>query len=120
MSDLEIAVFPKEDAGEFRTILKEQDIKYSERMFFRDSVDSGGVTLLGEFTMMANTLGPAVIGAIGGWVAARQGRKVRVKMGDIEAEAGSVEQVKELLALVHQQSASEAKGDDDEGSGSAQ
>ncbi|WP_085787624.1 hypothetical protein [Ketogulonicigenium robustum] len=119
MSDLEIAVFPKEDAGEFRTILKEQDIKYSERAFIRDSAGSGGITFLGEFTMMATTLGPAVIGAIGGWVAARQGRKVRVKMGDIEAEAGSVEQVKELLALVHKQSAGEAKGDDG-GSGSTQ
>ncbi|ARO16044.1 hypothetical protein BVG79_p5000002 (plasmid) [Ketogulonicigenium robustum] len=40
-------------------------------------------------------------------------------MGDIEAEAGSVEQVKELLALVHKQSAGEAKGDDG-GSGSTQ
>lgn len=119
MSDLEIAVFPKEDAGEFRTILKEQDIKYSERMFFRDSVDSGGITLLGEFTILAKVLGPVAIGAIGHWVVAKQGRKVRVKMGDIEAEAASVEEVKELLALVHKQSAVEANGEDT-GSGSAQ
>ena len=48
MSDLEIAVFPKEDAGEFRTILKEQDIKYSERAYIRDSADSGGITFLGD------------------------------------------------------------------------
>lgn len=118
MSDLEIAVFPKEDAGEFRTVLKEQGIKFSERVYVRDAVD-GGMTALGEFMFWGKELGVPAITGICGWLAARQGRKVRVKMGDIEAEAGSVEQVKELLALVQKQSVGEATGDY-AGSGSAQ
>lgn len=104
MSDLQISVLPKEDAGEIRTIFRESDIRYSERMFTRDSVE-GGVTLLGEFTIMAKTLGPVVIGSIGGWVAARQGRRVRIKMGDIEAEASSVKEVEELLTLIDKRNA---------------
>lgn len=113
MNDLEIAIVPKDDAEDFRTLLKEQDIKYSERAFIRDSGEYGGVTLLGEFTIMAKVLGPAVIGAVSAWFAARQGRKLRVKIGDIEAEAGSIEEVEELLALAHKQSAEYAKREDE-------
>jgi hypothetical protein len=43
---------------------------------------------------------PAVMGFAGAWVQAKFGRKVRVKKGDLEIEAGSVEEVELLLEKV--------------------
>ena len=108
MSDLQISALPKEEAGDLRTLFKEQDIRFTERVFVTDSADTG-VTLLGEFTVMAKTLGPVVIGSIGGWVAARQGRRVRIKMDDIEAEASSVEDVEKLLSMIDKRKAEGAQ-----------
>jgi hypothetical protein len=63
-----------------------------------DSVDAvGGFT--GEFVALVKTLGPPGIAALGGWVAGRSGRKVRLKIGDVEAEAGTREEVEKLLAM---------------------
>lgn len=44
------------------------------------------------------TLGPMLGTAIGAWLHARYGRKVRLKIGEIEAEAQTVEEVETLLA----------------------
>lgn len=118
MNDVEISVFPKDDLGDFRALLKEHDIKFSERVFFRDSADSG-MTFLGEFMVIGKELGGHIIVGVCAWLAARQGRKVRIKMGDIEAEAGTIEEVKELLAMVQKRSA-ENQTDQDEGSGPTQ
>jgi hypothetical protein len=41
---------------------------------------------------------PALCGALGAWLASRSGRKVRIKIGDIEAEAHTQEEVEKLLA----------------------
>ena len=55
---------------------------------------------LGTFTVdLAKTVGPA-LGALGVAVAAwlgRYGRKVRLKIGDFEAEARTVEEVEKLM-----------------------
>ena len=57
-----------------------------------------GETLFGEFIV---TLGPPVIAALaavaGAWVQARYGRKVRVKIGEVEAEARSTAEIETLL-----------------------
>jgi hypothetical protein len=62
------------------------------------AVGSGPGILTGQFLV---TLGPAVIAAIaavaGAWVHARYGRKVRLKVGDIEAEARTTEEIEALL-----------------------
>ena len=42
---------------------------------------------------------PAVITAFTTWFVARAGRKVRLKIGDVEAEAFNIEDVKQLLEL---------------------
>lgn len=110
MNDLEIAVVPEDDEEEFRTILKEQDIKYSERTFLRAT---GEYDVVATLFIIATLLGRPAIHAIGNWAAARQGRKVRIKMGDIDAEAGSVAELEKLLALVHKQSAEHAKREDE-------
>ncbi len=54
---------------------------------------------LAEFAI--KTLGPAVItgvaGVFGAWIGARTGRKLRVKIGDVEAEAHTREEITALL-----------------------
>ncbi|MEJ0044474.1 MAG: hypothetical protein WDM81_20635 [Rhizomicrobium sp.] len=39
---------------------------------------------------------------VGAWLTARSGRKVRVKIGDVELEAGTAEEVERLLSKVEQ------------------
>jgi hypothetical protein len=64
-----------------------------------DAVDAvGGAT--GEFLAFAKILGPATIAALGGWLAGRDGRKVKIKVGEIEAEANSVKELDEVLERV--------------------
>jgi hypothetical protein len=62
------------------------------------AVGSGPGILTGQFLV---TLGPPAIAAIaavaGAWVQARYGRKVRLKVGDIEAEARTTEEIETLL-----------------------
>ena len=41
----------------------------------------------------------AAIGVVGGWLVARQGRKVRVKIGDTEVEARTVTELEAILEL---------------------
>jgi hypothetical protein len=58
---------------------------------------------LGDFMIkFAATAGPALGTLIGAWLHARYGRKVRLKIGDIEAEAQSVEEVEKLLQQAEQ------------------
>jgi hypothetical protein len=40
---------------------------------------------------------PAATALIGAWLQARHGRKVRLKVGDVEAEAATVQEVEQLL-----------------------
>ncbi len=75
-------------------------IVYSQRAIALDAVDAHGYPLA-EFVI--RTLGPPAIGvvtaAVTGWLAGRAGRKVRLKFGDVEAEARTPEEVERLLKL---------------------
>jgi hypothetical protein len=53
----------------------------------------------GEFVIeIVKTLGSLGLGGIiGAWIQAKHGRKVRVKVGEIEAEASTTEEVEKLL-----------------------
>jgi hypothetical protein len=58
-----------------------------------------GVEVLGDFVVKAVAIvGPPVGTVLGAWLHARYGRKVRLKIGDIEAEAQTAEEVERLLA----------------------
>ena len=61
---------------------------------------SGGSWLTGEFLVsLATVAGP--LGALAGaWITARRGRKVRIKVGEIEVEAANVEEANMLLKAV--------------------
>jgi hypothetical protein len=55
--------------------------------------------LSGEFLLkLIPMIGPIVGTATGAWLHARYGRKVRLKAGELEAEAQTVEEVERLLA----------------------
>ena len=76
--------------GELSTIV-------SRRMYFQDGAEAL-VRQLGEYALtMAPGAFPAFTGLIGAWLQARFGRKVRLKVGDVEAEASTVADVEELL-----------------------
>ncbi len=47
---------------------------------------------------VAAALGPTLGAALGAWLHARYGRKVRLKIGEIEAEAQTPEEVEKLIA----------------------
>jgi hypothetical protein len=53
---------------------------------------------LSGYPKLVASVGPVVGAVVGAWLHARYGRKVRLKIGDVEAEAQTVEQVEELLS----------------------
>lgn len=85
------------ELGELLAVLRAEKILVTTRMQFRDSAGAGTVSL-GQFAIETiKVLGPVVTAAIGAWLQKRYGRKVRIKIGEIEAEAQSVEEVEQLL-----------------------
>jgi hypothetical protein len=87
------------DMGKVFTAFHNEGIKIKKTFFTLDAVDAvGGAT--GEFLAFAKILGPATVAAVGVWLAGRNGRKVKIKVGEIEAEANSVEQLDEVLERV--------------------
>jgi hypothetical protein len=64
------------------------------------AVNAGGWSLP-EFLLYLGSLPPAVIvaaaGLCGAWVQGRYGRKVRLKIGDVEAEGRTPEEIQALL-----------------------
>lgn len=51
----------------------------------------------GRFAVVLDKATPALTALLGAWLAGRNNRKARVKVGDVEAEARTPEQVKDLL-----------------------
>jgi hypothetical protein len=87
----------QEELRTFATSLHSTGLEFSQRAIAFDAVDGGGYPL----AQFAIILGPAVIAAsaavCGAWVTARYGRKVRLKIGDVEAEGRTVEEIEGLL-----------------------
>lgn len=74
---------------------REQKIGYSTRMFFRDEAGSAAQTIGGW--QVAIAVLPAAVTALGMWLSAKQGRKLRLKVGSMEFEASTVEELKALV-----------------------
>jgi hypothetical protein len=82
--------------GRVFTAFYNEGIKIEATAFAMDAADSvGGAT--GQFLTFAKTIGPATIGALGVWLAGQNGRKVKIKLGEIEVEANSVKQLDEVM-----------------------
>ncbi len=82
----------------FAKVLRDGGVAYSQFAIAMDAVDALGYPLA-EFVV--KTLGSPAIGivtaAVTGWFAGRAGRKARIKIGEVEAEARTPEEVEDLL-----------------------
>lgn len=89
----------QKELADFYKSLRAAGIQCSSQPFAFDAADGGG-GLSGEFTLMASAIASFVTGGagvLGAWLHARYGRKVRLKIGEIEAEAQTVAEVEKLL-----------------------
>lgn len=72
------------------------DVSYGHAMF-DNATTVGGI--VGEFVLpLAQVVGPIVGVAVGAWIQGRAGRKVRLKVGDIELEANCPAEIDHLVA----------------------
>lgn len=51
----------------------------------------------GDYFIMITPIATALIAAAGAWFASKSGRKVRLRVGDVEAEASTVQEVELLV-----------------------
>jgi hypothetical protein len=81
----------------FARSLDAAGVGHSQRSIALQTAGAGGWPI-GHFAL---SFGPQVITALaavaGAWVQARYGRKVRLKVGDIEVEARTIEEIERLL-----------------------
>ena len=76
-----------------------------------DAVDGQGA-YVGEIAILATAFGPVLTGILGAWLQSKAGRRVRLKDGDIEVEARTVQEASELLDMAAKQRAKhQQKGD---------
>lgn len=83
--------------SEFTATLNGNSRGHRVSYFTMDSVELGSSINLGEFAIEISKLATPIIAALGAYLAGRAGRKVRLKVGDIELEASSVEQLDTLI-----------------------
>jgi hypothetical protein len=86
----------------FEQSLNSHGLEVSYTMEVRESWTSEPILApyLGSFTIkLVGTIGPPLIAGIAGWLHGRSGRKVRIKVGELEVEAPTMKEVEELLAL---------------------
>ena len=90
----------QQDSLRFSAALRADSIPFSQSALALDAVDAHGFPLP-EFVFAMKVLGPPAITAIAGyavaWTQGRSGRKVRIKIGEIEAEGRTIEEVTQLL-----------------------
>lgn len=92
--------------------LQAAGITRQHQMFFRDAA-GGPSDLVGQFVVpIAQIVIPVLGGVLVVWLKGRVGRKVRLKIGDVEAEATTPEEVEKLLlrAKEFQQGSASSKG----------
>lgn len=76
--------------------LKADGHKVQSQAYIQKS-GTGASWLTGDFLMHLSALGTPVGALAGSWITARLGRKVRIKVGDIEVEAATVKQAETLI-----------------------
>jgi hypothetical protein len=110
-TDLQVTLLPAADDPYGLTPAYQQELRGFEQAFRGEGLPiaakpalakmAGGPFLSGEFVLkLADKIGPPLIAAIAGWLHGRSGRKVRLKIGDVEVEAPTMKEVEKLVALV--------------------
>jgi hypothetical protein len=92
----------QEGLREFSKSLRTAGVTYSQRAMAFDSVDALGYPLPEFLVTLSQAIGPTLGVILVAWLQGRSGRKVRVKIGDVEAEARTVEEVEGLLQKIKQ------------------
>jgi hypothetical protein len=91
------------DLSAFCAALRAEGIVYSQSSLALDAAGAHGFPLP-EIVMAMKVLVPPIASAIAGygaaWVQAKNGRKVRIRVGDVEVEGRTVAEVKEMLGQV--------------------
>jgi hypothetical protein len=83
--------------GDIAAALHASNIKYSQRIQMFDSVDVPGYGI-GQYTLAyAAIAAPIFSAALVAWLAGRAGRKLKIKVRDIELEANSPEEIDLLI-----------------------
>ncbi len=91
--------------------LKKNKIETDAPFMTLDSADAvGGYT--GEIAILATAFGPVLTGILVAWLQMKAGRKVRLKDGDIEVEAQTVEEAGKLFNMVMDQRAKRERKED--------
>lgn len=91
--------------------LKENKIEADAPFMTLDSADAvGGYT--GEIAVLIQAFGPVLTGILGAWLQSKAGRKVRLKDGDIEVEAHTVDEVGKLLDMLAERRAKQEPKED--------
>lgn len=82
---------------QFYQLVRADNVRINAVAFTMDSVGASG-GLMGEFVIpLAQVIGPVLGGAAVAWLQGRAGRKLRLKVGDIEVEARTPEEIEQLL-----------------------
>jgi hypothetical protein len=82
---------------QFYQLVRAEGTHIRALVFTLDSVGASG-GLVGEFVIpLAQVIGPMLGGAAVAWLQGRAGRKLRLKVGDVEVEARTLEEVEQLL-----------------------
>jgi hypothetical protein len=114
-ADDEAAFSPgyQSELRQFYQLVRADGTQVNPVVFTLDSVGaSGGVGggLVGEFVMpLAQVIGPVLGGAAVAWLQARAGRKLRLKVGDLEVEARTPAEIEQLLQQAQALQASEGE-----------
>ena len=88
----------QEQLSTFHDALATGGLEPSSKQQLNESFGAATV-YLGEFgVVLGKSLATILPAAIGAWLHAKYGRKVRLKIDDIEVEAQTVEEVEQLLA----------------------
>lgn len=78
--------------------LREAGILSAQRRVTFDAVGAAGYSVGQYIIALAPVAAPVIGVAVGVWITARSGRKLRIKVGDIELEAHSSAEIEHLLA----------------------
>jgi hypothetical protein len=106
-----------------------QDYLRDAKLAARDIRSAGGTSIMPALTVMnridgevvviatyvlsvVQTVGPIVGPAFGAWLQGRAGRKLRLKVGEVEVEARTVDEIDELLKRAKALQADQGQNDE--------